>query len=36
MVLADMELACNTPTDVVLFNIDSRVNQQVLKGKIAY
>ena len=33
MVLADMELACNTPTDVVLFNIDSKSKSAGTKGK---
>lgn len=33
MVLADMELACNTPTDVILFNIDSKSKSSGNKGK---
>lgn len=33
MVLADMELACNTPTDVVLFNIDSKSKSAGTKNK---
>src|SRR5699024_10776148 len=33
MVVADMELACNTPTDVVLFNIDSKSKSAGTKGK---
>lgn len=33
MVIADMELACNTPTDVILFNIDSKSKSSGTKGK---
>lgn len=33
MVVADMKLACNTPTDVVLFNIDSKSKSAGTKGK---
>lgn len=33
MVLADMKLACNTSTDVVLFNIDSKSKSAGTKGK---
>jgi hypothetical protein len=33
MVLADMKLACETPTDVILFNIDSKSKSAGTKGK---
>lgn len=33
MVVADMKLACNTPTDVILFNIDSKSKSAGTKGK---
>lgn len=33
MVIADMKLACNTPTDVILFNIDSKSKSWGNKGK---
>ena len=33
MVLADMKLACNVPTDVILFNIDSKSKSAGTKGK---
>lgn len=33
MVIADMKLACNTPTDVILFNIDSKSKSAGTKGK---
>lgn len=32
-VIADMKLACNTPTDVILFNIDSKSKSAGTKGK---
>ncbi|MGO3018693.1 MAG: BREX system P-loop protein BrxC [Anaerococcus sp.] len=32
-VLEDMKLACNTPTDIVLFNIDSKSKSAGTKGK---
>ena len=33
MVLADMKLACETPTEVILFNIDSKSKSAGTKGK---
>ncbi len=33
MVVANMKLACNTPTDVILFNIDSKSKSAGTKGK---
>ena len=35
MVLADMKLAANVPTDVVLFNIDSKSDVDAKQSKVA-
>ena len=35
MVLADMQLAANTPSDVILFNIDSKSDSNGKENKDA-